>query len=329
MTWALVTGSSKGIGAAIAVGLAADGHDVIVHYGADEDGARAVATRCEEHGSKAIVVGADLRTDCEPLLDGVADAGGIGVLVNNAGVTADGLAMTMSDEDFALTWQVNVAAAFTLTRGVLRGMLRARAGRVVNLSSVVGLHGNAGPVNYAASTAALIGMTKPLARWVGKGLAMRQVLTEIEAGHNFEMAFIRAYGTGLDTSSFIPRLNRIQATLVACVVATTLVYLGYFLSGIIEAVAERTPHISKKDTEVVVNTIFDSMASALRQGERIEIRGFGSFQVKVREAREGRNPKTGEPVHISAKRTPFFKVGKELKEMVDKGRDEPSPPSGS
>jgi integration host factor subunit beta len=88
-------------------------------------------------------------------------------------------------------------------------------------------------------------------------------------------------------------------------------------SGLIEAVSEKTPHISKKDTEIVVNTIFDSMTRALRQGERIEIRGFGSFQVKVREAREGRNPKTGEPVHISAKRTPFFKVGKELKEMVD------------
>jgi integration host factor subunit beta len=68
----------------------------------------------------------------------------------------------------------------------------------------------------------------------------------------------------------------------------------------------------------VVNTIFESMADALRHGQRIEIRGFGSFQVKIREAREGRNPKTGEPVHISAKRTPFFKVGKELKEMVDK-----------
>jgi len=88
-------------------------------------------------------------------------------------------------------------------------------------------------------------------------------------------------------------------------------------SGLIEAVADKTPHISKKDTEIVVNTIFDSMTQALRSGERIEIRGFGSFQVKIREAREGRNPKTGEPVHISAKRTPFFKVGKELKEMVD------------
>ena len=89
-------------------------------------------------------------------------------------------------------------------------------------------------------------------------------------------------------------------------------------SGLIEVVSERTPHISKKDTEIVVNTIFDSMAQTLMSGERIEIRGFGSFQVKVRDARDGRNPKTGEPVHISAKRTPFFKVGKELKEMVDR-----------
>jgi len=101
-------------------------------------------------------------------------------------------------------------------------------------------------------------------------------------------------------------------------------------SGLIEKVAELTPHISKKDTEVVVNTIFDSMTEALRRGERIEIRGFGSFQVKVREAREGRNPKTGEEVHIPAKRTPFFKVGKDLKEMVDaSGPGEGTPGQGA
>ena len=168
MTWALVTGSSKGIGAAVAVGLAADGHDVVVHYRGDADGAREVAKRCEEHGTRTVVVGADLGADPRPLLDAVADVAGVGVLVNNAGLTADGLAMTMSDEDFALTWQVNVAAAFSLTRAVLRGMLRARAGRVVNISSVVGLHGNAGQVNYATSKAALVGMTKTLAREVGK-----------------------------------------------------------------------------------------------------------------------------------------------------------------
>ena len=101
-------------------------------------------------------------------------------------------------------------------------------------------------------------------------------------------------------------------------------------SGLIEEVAKRTPHISKKDTEVVVNTIFDSMIDSLKTGDRIEIRGFGSFQVKMREAREGRNPKTGEPVHISAKRTPFFKVGKELKEMVDSSSGEgSSDPAGN
>jgi len=88
-------------------------------------------------------------------------------------------------------------------------------------------------------------------------------------------------------------------------------------SDLIERVAQKMPHISKKDTEVVVNTIFDSMTDALRTGERIEIRGFGSFQVKVRDAREGRNPKTGEIVRIPAKRTPFFKVGKDLKERID------------
>ena len=89
-------------------------------------------------------------------------------------------------------------------------------------------------------------------------------------------------------------------------------------SGLIQDVAQRTPHISKRDTEVVVNTIFDAMVDALKRGDRIEIRGFGSFQVKLRDARDGRNPKTGEPVHIGSKRTPFFKVGKELKEMVDR-----------
>jgi integration host factor subunit beta len=108
-------------------------------------------------------------------------------------------------------------------------------------------------------------------------------------------------------------------------------------SDLIERVATRVPHISKKDTEVVVNTIFDSMTEALRRGARIEIRGFGSFQVKIREAREGRNPKTGEEVRIPAKRTPFFKVGKELKERIDdawraeqdgQGSVAPSAPAG-
>jgi 3-oxoacyl-[acyl-carrier protein] reductase len=168
VSWALVTGSSKGIGAAVATGLAADGYDTIVHYGGDRDGAEQVARRCRDHHVQTRVVGADLRTDCAPLLEAVDEVGGVAVLVNNAGVTADGLTMTMSDEAFAATWQVNVAAAFALTRAVLRPMLRARSGRIVTMSSVVGLHGNAGQTNYAASKAALVGMTKSIAREVGK-----------------------------------------------------------------------------------------------------------------------------------------------------------------
>jgi integration host factor subunit beta len=110
---------------------------------------------------------------------------------------------------------------------------------------------------------------------------------------------------------------------------------GMTKSELIERVAELVPQISKKDTELVVNTIFQSMTDALRRGDRIEIRGFGSFQVKVREAREGRNPKTGEEVRIPAKRTPFFKVGKELKERIDSswrggaGAGSATAPSGS
>ena len=92
-------------------------------------------------------------------------------------------------------------------------------------------------------------------------------------------------------------------------------------SGLIERVAALTPHISKKDTEVVVNTIFDAMTDALKNGEGIEIRGFGSFTVRQYKPYNGRNPRTGDPVHVASKRLPFFKVGKELKEMVNAALD--------
>ena len=99
-------------------------------------------------------------------------------------------------------------------------------------------------------------------------------------------------------------------------------------SQLIARIAEKYPNLSKKDVELIVNTIFDSMTQALADGERIEIRGFGSFIVKTRESREGRNPKTGEKVHVPAKRTPFFTVGKELKERVDELGEEPQPSGG-
>jgi integration host factor beta subunit len=90
-------------------------------------------------------------------------------------------------------------------------------------------------------------------------------------------------------------------------------------SELINRVAERLPYLTRKDAEIIVNTIFDSMVDALVQGDRIEIRGFGSFKVKNRGNREGRNPKTGESVRIPAKRMPFFKIGKELYERINQG----------
>lgn len=174
--WALVTGASKGIGAAVARRLAAAGHPVLVHYGQDRQGAEEAAKTCAEHGVEARTIGADLRAGVGPLEEAIAEVGGLAILVNNAGVTADGLALRMDDETFARPWEVNVAAAFSLCRGALRGMLRRRDGRIVNLSSVVGLHGNPGQVNYAASKAALVGMTKALAREVGgKGITVNAV----------------------------------------------------------------------------------------------------------------------------------------------------------
>ena len=86
---------------------------------------------------------------------------------------------------------------------------------------------------------------------------------------------------------------------------------------LIDKISEKKPGLTRKQVEVVVNTVLDSIKFALAKEDKVEIRGFGSFRIRHRRAKEGRNPKTGEPVHISAKRTPFFKVGKELKEMVD------------
>lgn len=166
--WALVTGASKGIGAAVAVAVAETGKDVIVHYGRDAEGAEKTAASCVERGVAARTVSSDLAEGIGPLVEAIEEVGGVSVLVNNAGVTADGLALSMSDEAFVEVLQVNLVAAFSLCRAALRGMLRARTGRVVNITSVVGLHGNPGQVNYAASKAGLVGLTKSLAREVGK-----------------------------------------------------------------------------------------------------------------------------------------------------------------
>jgi 3-oxoacyl-[acyl-carrier protein] reductase len=161
---ALVTGSSRGIGAATALALARDGWPVRVNYRADEDGAREVAAQIESEGGRAEVLQGDVADpgDLERLL-APADEGPVLVLVNNAGLRLDGLSPQLGDEEWQRVIDVNLTATFKATRAALGPMLRARFGRIVNVASIVGLRANAGQANYAASKAGTIGFTKTVA----------------------------------------------------------------------------------------------------------------------------------------------------------------------
>jgi 3-oxoacyl-[acyl-carrier protein] reductase len=167
---ALVTGASKGIGSAIAKALAADGWAVAVNYRSDEAGANAVVEAIETEGGKAKAFHADVANgNGKEFLAGVAEGlGPVLCLVNNAGVARDNIALQLSDEDWDVVIATNLTPAFRLTRDALRGMIKARYGRVVNIASVVGPRANAGQSNYAAAKAGLIGMTKTIAAEVAR-----------------------------------------------------------------------------------------------------------------------------------------------------------------
>jgi 3-oxoacyl-[acyl-carrier protein] reductase len=167
---ALVTGASKGIGAAIAQALAADGWAVGVNFRSDEAGAQRVVAAIEAAGGRAIAIGGDVSNGTgEDMVARAEEAfGPVLALVNNAGVRADGLALQMDDEAWTTVIDTNLTAAFRMTRRALRGMVRARYGRIVNVASVVGPRANAGQANYAAAKAGLIGMTKTIAAEVAR-----------------------------------------------------------------------------------------------------------------------------------------------------------------
>jgi 3-oxoacyl-[acyl-carrier protein] reductase len=159
---ALVTGASGGIGAAVARTLHGAGATVGLS-GTREEPLRALAA---ELGARAHVLPANLSdpASVEALPKAAAEAmGGLDILVNNAGITRDGLMMRMSDEDWLSVLEVNLTSTFRLCRGVLRGMMKARWGRIVNISSVVGATGNPGQANYVASKAGMVGLSKSLA----------------------------------------------------------------------------------------------------------------------------------------------------------------------
>ena len=176
---ALVTGGSRGIGRAVALGLARAGARVAVGYAQRESDAASVVDEARTAGVDAIAVGADLaqRKAAAELVDAtVRGLGGIDIVVNNAGLTRDGLAVRMSDDDWDAVIDVDLSAAFRVSRAALRPMLRKRYGRIVNVSSIAGVIGNPGQANYSAAKAGLIGLTKSLAREVAtRGITVNAV----------------------------------------------------------------------------------------------------------------------------------------------------------
>jgi len=158
---ALVTGGSRGIGRAIAAELAKAGAQVVIGYRAGADEAEAVAS---EIGGRTVQADVSDPEEAKRLVD---KAGEVDVLDNNAGITRDGLLARMSDDDWRTVLDTNLGGTFNTCRAVARGMMKRRSGAIVNISSIVGVHGNPGQTNYSASKAGIIGFTKALARELG------------------------------------------------------------------------------------------------------------------------------------------------------------------
>jgi len=176
---AIVTGSGRGIGREIALKLAADGADVVINDVGNPAPAEETAAAITKLGRRSLVLMGDvsITEDVNKLVETtVTTLGKVDILVNNAGITRDGLAMRMSDEDWDKVLTVNLKGVFLCTRAALRPMLKARAGRIISLSSIVGIIGNAGQANYASAKAGIIGFTKSIAKEVAsRGITVNAV----------------------------------------------------------------------------------------------------------------------------------------------------------
>lgn len=176
---ALVTGGSRGLGRAMALRLAVSGHRVVVNYARNSGAAEEVVSRIAGEGGEAIAIGANVAKEDEVarMFDEIGERlGPVTVLVNNAGITRDNLLLRMSAAEFDEVIATNLRSAFLCTKTALRGMLRAKWGRVISIASVAGLVGNPGQANYAASKAGLIGFSKSVAKEVGsRGITVNVV----------------------------------------------------------------------------------------------------------------------------------------------------------
>ena len=224
---ALVTGGSRGIGRACAVGLAEDGFDIAVVYAGSVDAARKTCEACEAVGATARAYQCDVADPAavnacvEAVLN---DFGSIWALVNNAGITRDGLLMRMGDDAFDRVLDVNLKGTFNMTRALTKTFMRQRGGCVVNMSSVVGLMGNAGQANYAASKAGVIGMTKAVAReMASRGITcnavapgfiktdMTEVLSDTIKENISAQIPMRAFGETADVANLVAFLASDEA----------------------------------------------------------------------------------------------------------------------
>src|SRR6185503_3768959 len=167
---AVVTGSSRGIGAAIAKTLANQGAKVVINHRHSPEGAAEVAEAIKANGGEVTLIQADVGQSIEAqrlIKETIDTYGQIDILVNNAGTTRDMLIMTMKDEDWDLVLRTNLSSTYYCCKAAVRPMMKKRSGRIINITSVVGLAGQAGQTNYAASKAGIIGFTKSLAKEVG------------------------------------------------------------------------------------------------------------------------------------------------------------------
>lgn len=177
---AMITGATRGIGKQIALTLANEGYNIVLNYRTENDELKQLKNKIESKNVKCLAVQGDVTNfeDCKQMIESaIKEFGKIDVLVNNAGITKDMLLARMKEEDFKQVIDVNLVGTFNMTKNVISYMMKARNGRIINISSVVGIAGNAGQTNYSASKAGIIGFTKSLA----KEVASRNILVNAVA----------------------------------------------------------------------------------------------------------------------------------------------------